>query len=86
MGKLEQIDGVVYTEGLAFLVECKDQAENVNIEPVAKLRNQLSRRPPATMGMVFSRSGFTESAVMLEQKTSPQRILLWEGYEIAYAL
>lgn len=86
VGKLEQIDGVVYLEGLAFLIECKDQAESVNIEPMAKLRNQLSRRPTATMGMVFSRSGFTESALMLEQKTSPQKILLWTGEEITYAL
>ncbi len=38
------------------------------------------------MGIVFSRSGFTDSAVILEQRTSPQRIVLWEGEEVAYAL
>jgi hypothetical protein len=86
VGKLEQIDGVVYLDSLAFLIECKDQSESVNIEPVAKLRNQLYRRPPSAMGIVFSRSGFTDSAIILEQRTSPQRILLWEGQEVAYAL
>ncbi len=55
--EVEQIDGVVYTDGLACLIECKDQREPVNIAPVAKLRNQLLRRPGSTIGAVFSRSG-----------------------------
>ncbi len=44
---VEQIDGAVHTNGLSCLIECKDQAGNVNIDPIAKLRNQLLRRPPA---------------------------------------
>ncbi|MCC5621225.1 aminotransferase class I/II-fold pyridoxal phosphate-dependent enzyme, partial [Nostoc sp. CHAB 5715] len=42
---LEQIDGVVYSEGLAYIIECKDECEAVDILPIAKLRNQLLRRP-----------------------------------------
>jgi hypothetical protein len=41
---LEQIDGLVYLDGLAFLLECKDK-EKVDIEAIAKLRNQLTSPP-----------------------------------------
>jgi hypothetical protein len=82
VGGLEQIDGVVYSDGIAFLIECKDHVEPVNIEPIAKLNHQLSRRPPNAMGIVFSYSGFTDSAVRL----TPPRILLWQGDEVSYAI
>jgi hypothetical protein len=84
--EIEQIDGVVYWNGLACLVECKDQAERVNIEPIAKLRNQLLRRPGTAIGIVFSRGGFTDPAATLARFTAPQTILLWDGEEILYAL
>ncbi|MBP6822203.1 MAG: hypothetical protein KA368_11715 [Acidobacteria bacterium] len=83
---IEQIDGVVYSDNLCCLIECKDLAEPVNIEPIAKPRNQLLRRPAATIGVIFSRTGFTTSAVTLAQFLAPQTILLWEGIEIEYAL
>ncbi len=83
---IEQIDGVVYSNNLACLIECKDQSEEVNIEPIAKLRNQLLRRPGPTIGIVFSRSGFTDPAVTLARFLAPQTILLWDGLEIEYAL
>lgn len=84
--EIEQIDGVVYSDSLACLVECKDQAERANIEPIAKLRNQLLRRPGAAIGLVFSRSGFTEPAITLARFIAPQTILLWDGSEVVYAL
>jgi hypothetical protein len=84
--EIEQIDGVVYVEGLACLVECKDQSTAVNIEPIAKLRNQLLRRPGAVIGSVFSRQGFTDPALTLARFTAPQTILLWTGEEVEYAL
>ncbi|MFM5983876.1 MAG: restriction endonuclease, partial [Sphaerospermopsis kisseleviana] len=62
---VEQIDGVIYTDSLACLIECKDTSDEVNIEPIAKLRNQLLRRPASAIGSVFSRSGFTEATVTL---------------------
>ena len=64
---VEQIDGAVHTNGLSCLIECKDQAGNVNIDPIAKLRNQLLRRPPAVCGILFSTSGFTEATEILTQ-------------------
>ena len=84
--ELEQIDGVVYSEGLACIIECKDSSTKVNIEPIAKLRNQLLRRPTTTIGSVFSRNGFTEAAITLARFVSPQTILLWGGEEINYSL
>ena len=85
--EVEQIDGAVHYSGLSCLVESKDFAEKkVNIEPIAKLRNQLLRRPASTLGLVFSSTGFTNPAIMLSRFLSPQTILLWNGQEIQYAL
>lgn len=86
-GIKEQIDGVVYVNGLSCLVESKDYGENaLNIEPIAKLRNQLLRRPSSTIGSIFSISGFTEPALTLAMFTAPQSILLWEKEQIEYCL
>lgn len=86
--EVEQIDGVVYCSGLSCLVESKDFADRVNVDiaPIAKLRNQLLRRPASTLGLVFSRTGFTDPARHLSYFSLPQTILLWNGEEIKYAL
>src|SRR5262245_45955191 len=48
--QVEQIDGSVSVSGLYGLVECKDETDNIAIAPIAKLRNQLLRRPWGTVG------------------------------------
>ena len=83
---VEQIDGAVHTNGLSCLIECKDQAGNVNIDPIAKLRNQLLRRPPAVCGILFSTSGFTEATELLTQYSTQPAIMLWNGADLDYAL
>jgi hypothetical protein len=83
---VEQIDGAVHYHHLHVLCESKDFSEPVNIEPIAKLRNQLIRRPAGTMGMVFARSGFTEPAKTLTRMISPLNVLLWEFGELEQAL
>jgi hypothetical protein len=87
-GTAEQIDGFIHTvDGLACLVECKNYGKDkVNLEPIAKLRNQLLRRPSAVIGIVFSRSGFTDLASLLARFIAPQTILLWGGDEVEIAL
>lgn len=84
----EQIDGFVHTDdGLACLIECKDyRTAKADLAPVAKLRNQLLRRSSTVLGVVFSRSGFTEQAALLARFTAPQTILLWTGNEVEIAL
>jgi hypothetical protein len=85
--ELEQIDGVVYCGGLACLVESKDFTDFlVSVEPIAKLRNQLLRRPGNALGLIFSRTGFTSPARKQSYFALPQTILLWEGKEVEYAL
>ncbi|WP_457587705.1 restriction endonuclease [Ensifer canadensis] len=83
---VEEIDGFVQTSGISFMVESKDLGDAVGIGPIAKLRNQLARRPAGLLGCVFSRSGFTPPAVLLSTYCAPQAILLWTGDEIAEAL
>ena len=83
---MEQIDGVAYLDRLAVLIETKDTEEPQNVEPVAKLKSQLDRRPPQTLGLVVSRRGFTAPAATLTRLISGGRILLWTGDELQYAI
>lgn len=83
---VEQIDGMVLFGHITCLIEAKYTASPVNVEPIAKLRNQLIRRPSGVLGSVFSFAGFTDPARTLAQYTSPQAILLWNGQEVAYLL
>lgn len=83
---VEQIDGAVHVHGLSCIVECKDTAGPLNIDAIAKLRNQLLSRPAGAIGLLFSRSGFTPVAALLGRFVAPQAILLWDGNDIAYHL
>ncbi len=83
---VEQIDGVIYVDGRSFLIECKDQSQNVNFEPIAKLQSQLTRRPASVIGVIFTSLAFTDPAITLASFISPQTILLWSGAEVDYAL
>jgi hypothetical protein len=83
---VEQIDGAVHWGRLSCLLECKDTRKPISVEPIAKMRNQLLRRPSGSIGLVFSCAGFTQPAALLARYISTQTILLWDGNEIEYAL
>ncbi len=82
---IEQIDGMVFLDNTPFLIECKDQ-DGVDVETIAKLRNQLLRRPPSTLGCVFITGEFTEPALILADFTVPHQITLWSHGDIESAL
>ncbi len=84
--EVEQIDGSVEIAGFYCLVESKDEAGDISIGAIAKLRNQLLRRPAGTLGLLFSSHRFTEPAVMLASFTMAQAVLLWKGTELGYVL
>ncbi len=90
--EIEQIDGAIYVSGMSCLTECKDYNESdgkkksINFEPIAKMRNQLMRRPSSTIGSIFCSGEFTEPALILANFISPQTILLWNGQEVTYCL
>jgi Restriction endonuclease len=83
---VEQIDGAIHYQHLSCLIECKDEKDRINIEPIAKLRNQLHRRPSGSIGCIFSINGYTEPALILSRFVAPQAILLWEKDSIEFAL
>lgn len=83
---IEQLDGAVHVGGLSCLIESKDRKGELDAEPIAKLRNQLLRRPAHAIGSIFSRLGFTPSAKTLAKFLAPQTILLWEGAEVEFAI
>jgi hypothetical protein len=84
--QVEQIDGAVFSDSFACLIESKAENKPKNFEAIAKIRSQLLRRPSFTIGSVFSVTGFTEPAVTLTMQTAPQPILLWNGDDVEFAL
>ena len=84
--EIEQIDGAVHLGRMDFLIEAKDLNDAVAIGPIAKLRNQLARRPSGTLGALFSRSGYTDAASLLAAHIAPIQILLWQGNELELCL
>jgi hypothetical protein len=83
---VEQIDGAVHCGRLSCLVETKDTSLPISVEPIAKMRNQLLRRPSGAIGLIFSRAGFTQPAILIARYISTQTILLWHGGEIEHVL
>ena len=85
--ELEQIDGAVHVDGLYALVECKDYTDiKIDIEPLAKMRNQLARRHSSIFGMFFSSTDLTVPAQMLVRFMAPQLIILWSKDDICYCM
>jgi hypothetical protein len=71
---------------LHCLLECKNEKDPLAIAPVAKMRNQLLRRPAASVGLIFSTSGYTQPAQVLAGYLGSQTILLWHPEEINLAV
>src|SRR5437588_13126836 len=84
--ELEPMYGSILENGRYCLVSVKDEADPLNIDPIAKLRNQLLRRPWGVVGLLFSRSGFTSQAEREAEFTANPTVLLWDGFEIAAAI
>jgi hypothetical protein len=82
---LEQMDGLVHLHCYTFLIECKDK-DSVDIVAIAKLRNQLERRPGTTFGCVFTTGSFTDEALIITDFSAPHRILLWDELDIERCL
>lgn len=84
---IEQIDGAVHVDELYALIECKDYTgEKINIEPLAKMRNQLARRHSSIFGVFFSATEYTSPAEILVGYMAPQLIILWTKQDIEFCL
>lgn len=84
---MEQIDGVIYENGLTILAESKDYEDNkIDIEPLAKLQVRLKRRPASVIGCIFTATDFTLPAQVLIESLMPHTILLWNNSDIEYCM
>jgi hypothetical protein len=82
---VEQIDGIIYEDGLTVLAESKDyEDDKIDIEPLAKLQVRLKRRPMPVIGCIFTATGFTLPAQILIESLMPHTILLWNYNDIKY--
>jgi hypothetical protein len=83
---MEQLDGVVYLHHRPFLIESKNLSGPAAIEAVAKLRFQIERRPPGTMGLLFSTSDFSLPTETFAQYAMPMNVLLWGRHDLDVGL
>lgn len=84
---VEQIDGIIYENGLTVLAESKDyEDDKIDIEPLAKLQVRLKRRPTPVIGCIFTATGFTLPAQILIESLMPHTILLWNNADIELCL
>ena len=83
---VEQIDGAVHLANMSALIEAKDHEQQINLKPILELKSRLDRRPPAVVGIVFSKRDFTPPALILAKYQTPQRVMLWRGGELTVAL
>ncbi|MEX0716133.1 MAG: hypothetical protein WD066_06085 [Planctomycetaceae bacterium] len=86
LGSVEQIDGIVYVDGVAFLIESKARDEPTAIDAIAKLRFRLEGRPPGTMGLLFSLRDYTTATELFAQFAVPLNVLLWSAGDLDKAL
>jgi hypothetical protein len=83
---LEQIDGVVYFDGVTCLVEAKDVTRAVDTVALVRLKSLLVRRPRTIVGALFITGEFSEAAFSLAEMLPPPDVLLWKGKELEWAL
>lgn len=86
-GSIEQIDGCIYSEHSVSLVESKSgTSRSEGVESLAKMRNQLLRRPAGIIGSIFALNGFSPGARLLCRFMQPQTIRLWGRRDIEWAV
>ncbi|MCY1021160.1 hypothetical protein [Pyxidicoccus sp. MSG2] len=83
---LEQIDGAVYFDGLACLVEAKAWSTPLDFSVIAKMKAQLLRRPTMTLGAVFLLGEASDAAISLTHLLPPPNVQLWNGTDLAWAM
>ncbi|NMO13766.1 hypothetical protein HPC49_05645 [Pyxidicoccus fallax] len=83
---LEQIDGAVFFDGLACLIEARDRQAPLDFLSIAQMKMRLLRRPRMTLGAIFNNGTFTEAAHEMAESLPPPDVLLWEHQSIAQAL
>ncbi|AJP56073.1 hypothetical protein UC34_01805 [Pandoraea vervacti] len=90
---IEQVDGMIYSEGIAAIVECKDYSKPAtrtkraaSKEPIATLLAHLMRRPSSLIGCLFVSGNYSDTAQNLVNSIKPATILCWSGSDIEYCL
>lgn len=83
---MEQIDGLVYFQWQAFLIESKNWGNDVDFTPIALLHERIQRRPPGTMGLVFSSKEFTLAALEATALIRPVRVLLFGRRDLEHVV
>lgn len=90
---IEQVDGMIYSGGVAAIVECKDYSKPASRAkrpvckgPVVTLLAHLMRRPSPLIGCMFASGSYTDTAQALVNSIKPATILCWTGDDIEYCI
>jgi hypothetical protein len=82
----EEIDGLVFEVGQAYLVECKFWVGKVDFGPLALFHAIVDTRLTGALGLVFSAFGDTLPALESVRMLRPARLLLFQQDDLAWAL
>lgn len=92
-GFVEQVDGMIYSDGISAIVECKDYSRPLTRskrpvckDPIATLLTHLMRRPSGLIGCLFVSGKYTDAAQALVNYIKPSTILCWTGDDIDYCV
>ena len=82
----EQIDGLIFDDWQAFLVEAKFWTQKVDFGPIVLLHDIVERRVAGTLGLFFSAFGYTGPAADCAAFLRPIRVLLFDATDLNWAL
>ena len=84
---LEEVDGVLFIDWQAFLIQSKFwPSRGVDFAPIVEFNDQVRGRPPATIGLFFAAFGVTPQAVEKARVLSPNHLLIFKRWDIDHAI
>lgn len=82
----EEIDGSFIMDSRVFLLEAKWHSKPIDASSTYTLRGKVEGKLVGTLGVFISISGYSEKAEVALTKGKSINIILFDGYDIEYAL
>jgi hypothetical protein len=77
-----QTDILAQGHGMSLLVECKYRKKSLDINDIDSLRSRLNRTAPDVIGVFFTTSAISRSAIKEIESNRASQILVFDGFEL----
>lgn len=78
----EQIDGSFVLAGITHLVEAKWEKSPIGSDELIKFHGKLAGRPPGTVGLFISLSGYTKTAPTTIVRGRDLLFVMWDSFHL----